>query len=356
MSDTTLERMRDLIQADPGKRGLRTDPDDNLITACPGDFAAACRSIAEESQPAIVVVTGFFIPTADPPAGETDGPLGAIFLARALVPARIEVAIATDQFCVPAVRAGLESCGLLESVRVIELPAPTERWDKFYHDQWGKGIIRGFGATHVVALERVGPSHDRESIRRQVGLDDLELFARARPDLAHTVHDKVAAATKFVEGFLQEVPSQHRNRYHTMRGRDITDLMSPAHRLFPSGGAQTTIGIGDGGNEIGMGKIPWDTIRRNIPGGAITACCVPTDHLIVCGVSNWGVYALARGVLHLRGQPLRGLFDAAREQEVLRVMVEQGPLVDGVLGRPSVSVDGLAFEAYAEVLERLGDP
>jgi hypothetical protein len=52
--------------------------------------------------------------------------------------------------------------------------------------------------------------------------------------------------------------------------------------------AVTTIGIGDGGNEIGMGKIPWEVIRRNIPGGGRIACRVPTSFLLVCGISNWG--------------------------------------------------------------------
>ena len=45
-----------------------------------------------------------------------------------------------------------------------------------------------------------------------------------------------------------------------------------------------------------MGKIPWDVIRRNIPRGGLVACRVPADHLIVCGISNWGAYGLAAGV------------------------------------------------------------
>src|SRR5258707_3766177 len=82
--------------------------------------------------------------------------------------------------------------------------------------------------------------------------------------------------------------------------------MSAALLLFEAAGRQSppfpTTGIGDGGNEIGMGKIPWDVIRRNIPNGGLVACRVPTDHLIVCGVSNWGAYGLAAGVAFFRGQ------------------------------------------------------
>jgi hypothetical protein len=145
-----------------------------------------------------------------------------------------------------------------------------------------------------------------------------------------------------------------------MRGLDISAYQSPVHKLFeytlydePS---ITTIGIGDGGNEIGMGKIPWHVIRRNIPNGGLIACRVPTDHLIVAGVSNWGAYGLAAGVSVLRGAKLpHELFDAERERELLRIMVEQGPLVDGVSAKPRVSVDGLPFERYAEQLWRIGE-
>jgi hypothetical protein len=141
--------------------------------------------------------------------------------------------------------------------------------------------------------------------------------------------------------------------------------MSPAHRLFEvarhsvaeSGKMErglVTIGIGDGGNEIGMGKIPWAVICRNIPNGGLVACRVPTDHLIVCGVSNWGAYGLAAGVRLLRGASAEtDLFDLDREQALLEIMVEKGPLVDGVSGQPTVSVDGLPIEQYLEPLRRL---
>ena len=46
-----------------------------------------------------------------------------------------------------------------------------------------------------------------------------------------------------------------------------------------------------------------------------------------------------------RGRALDpGLFDPERERELLEVMVERGPLVDGVTGQTTVSVDGLAFD------------
>src|SRR5438132_14058696 len=129
MKETELDTIRDLIQQDVGNRGLRADPDANLITACPGDFAAACRSIFETPAAAIGIVTGFYIPHGQPPCGETDGPLGALFLARALTPLGMKVVLATDEFCIAALQAGLAAAGLRKLVTVVALPnvqgAPT---------------------------------------------------------------------------------------------------------------------------------------------------------------------------------------------------------------------------------------
>src|SRR5262245_13913230 len=113
MSYDRLRAIQAVIQEDVNNRGLRADPRCNLITACPDDFLSACRSLAETPKPEIIVVTGFFIPHGTVGgAGETDGPLGAVFLARALVPLGFRVAVLTDLFSRPALVAGLVACGL----------------------------------------------------------------------------------------------------------------------------------------------------------------------------------------------------------------------------------------------------
>ena len=335
MSAAVLDAIRDLIQEDVGGRGLHTDPHDNLVTRTAGDFAAACRSVAAHPGPAVAVVTGFFIPHAQPPAAETDGPLGAVFLARALTALGVKVVLAADAFAVPALTAGLAAAGLRKTVPVVTLPSVEEAGGLSQTDYWDHFAGRAGPLTHLVAIERVGPSHTPESLRAQPGCSDTVL-----------------------EQFRAEVPTDHHDRCHTMRGRDVTAVMSPAHRLFEVAARLapplTTVGVGDGGNEIGMGKLPWDVVRRNIPGGGLVACRVPADYLLVAGVSNWGAYGLAAGVYVMRGaKPDAGLFDGERERELLRVMVERGPLVDGVTGQQTVSVDGLDFERYAEPLRRL---
>lgn len=318
-----LDQMRELIQEDVGNRGLKTDPHENLINACPDDFRLACESLATGNNLSVGVVTGFYIPHAKPPCGETDGPLGAIFLARALAPLGFKVTLITDPFCLHSLEVGLTAVGLSEGVRLVSLPISAK-------------TLGELSLTHLIALERVGPSHSVASIRNQsMNNRDLE------------------------ERFRQEVAKEHWDRCHTMRGRDITENMAPAHRLFEPSFRKMypyiTIGIGDGGNEIGMGKIPWEIIRKNIkPCGGLVACRVPTDHLIACGISNWGAYALGAGVRLSRGVPVDpALFDPEREREILKAMVERGPLVDGMTGERTVSVDGLAFERYVKPLLEL---
>jgi hypothetical protein len=279
-TDEKLAAILAAVQTDPGNRGLGKVPGDNLFTTTAGDFQAACRSLAE--WPVAAVFTGFFIPSAVPPSFETDGPLGAVFLVRALTAVGGQATTVGEPLVEKAVQAGLSEARVLGSL------------NHFGHD-W-----------RFIAIERAGPAID--------------------------------------------------GNYYTMRGRDtrphlsdwINELIARDRR------GQPTIGIGDGGNEIGMGKIAHETVVANIPNGDLIHCRVPTDYLIVAGVSNWGAYALAAGVYVLRGvRPPADLFDPDREREILEVMVREGPLVDGVTGRQTATVDGLTWEEYAKPLVRI---
>jgi hypothetical protein len=233
----------------------------------------------------------------------------------------------TDSIVAPALRAGLDLDSELSTTPV-----------KVYPDVIGP-------VTHVVAIERVGPNHTWDSYQQQIE----RLPPRVREE-----HPKLS-----LNEFLELLPAKRQNRCFTMRRFDVTDQMSAAHDMFemkswPKNRLPPTIGIGDGGNEIGMGKIPWDTIRRNISSGEVIACRIPTHYLIVAGVSNWGAYALAAGIYVLRGlKPPADLFDPDRERDILEVMVREGPLVDGVTGEQTATVDGLTWEQYAKPLIRI---
>ncbi|NPT61957.1 DUF4392 domain-containing protein [Paraburkholderia sp. 5N] len=75
----------------------------------------------------------------------------------------------------------------------------------------------------------------------------------------------------------------------------MSDDTAPLHLLFDDPEWERpweTIGVGDGGNEIGMSVLPYEIVRDDIPNGSLIASTTPTDHLIVAVVSNWGGWGL----------------------------------------------------------------
>ncbi len=72
--------------------------------------------------------------------------------------------------------------------------------------------------------------------------------------------------------------------YYNMRGEQITELVEPIDQLFLEAefSSTMTIGIGDGGNEVGMGRV-FRGVARAIENGAKIASTVLTDYVIVSG-------------------------------------------------------------------------
>lgn len=85
-----------------------------------------------------------------------------------------------------------------------------------------------------------------------------------------------------------------------MTGRE---LIAPLHKIVEM--TRETLkpakflAIGDGGNELGMGKV-IDAIRNNISKGELIGAVTPADYLITASVSNWGGYALAAAAAVVR--------------------------------------------------------
>ena len=69
-----------------------------------------------------------------------------------------------------------------------------------------------------------------------------------------------------------------------MRGIDITEWTAPLSQLTLLG--LHTIGVGDGGNEIGMGRVEDYAIEGVVDHGENIACTVPTDQLVVAGIDG----------------------------------------------------------------------
>ena len=334
--DATLAEMERLIRRDPARRGLISS-ESTWGPLCPGHLALAAKHLSEQGRRAIIV-TGFFIPGASPPSAETDGPPGAALLAAALTQAGLSVQIVTDESCRSAVEVAARAMGLAEKdVRTI----PTSREEQ---EAWCADVLEGTSRqrplTHLIALERVGPSHTTESIREQLRTEgDTESFGLGE--------------------FERLVPEADQNRCHNMRGECIEAHTAPLHRLFElaaNRGDIRTIGIGDGGNEIGMGSISWHDLHRRLsgPGAARVPCRIATDWTIVAGVSNWGGQALAAATLLLTNK-----VDAARDwtshqqHQGLERLLAEGPAVDGITRLREPTVDGLPFLTYIQPWEGL---
>lgn len=324
---------------------------ENLPMVPYSDLIGTVSSLVEAGRK-IVIVTGFYVPVGDPPATETDGPPGALTLAEGLKYLGMEVSLLSDEYTLSALKAGLKVLNLTEK----EIPIvcfPLEHSDQdhtsrmmneenessisirfaqdFFKSLWGQGL------THLIYIERVGPNHTLESFLAQE--------RQGRPPL---------------KDFETILPPSIRNRCFSSRLEDITRFTAKTHFLLDLVGRLKlpieSIGIGDRGNEIGAGKIPWEVFKQNSTTNREAVFCsrVRTHYLISCGISNWGGYALLAGVALAMGR-LDILERVTPEQEgmVLDYLVRHGPAIDGITGKQDHSVDGIEFDDYMRVIERI---
>jgi D-glutamate cyclase len=348
-----------ILARDPGGRGVASyRRQDHLLAS--GQLEAAARSLADGGQH-VAIVTGFCVAGGATLVAETDGPPGALYLARALTALGCDVTLISDWIALPLLALGCSHWNL-ERVALREFPfastghveawindflepphstSTRERSDSHFDDRSSHEFRdplqspRPFRPlTHLLAIERAGPSHTLASLVAQprVGAAPAELFER-------------------------EVPQEHRDHCHNMRGELIDAWTAPAHRIFEAVGARAlpieTIGLADGGNEIGAGAIAWEILREAIsqgPAGRV-ACRTSTDHLLLAGVSNWAAYALAVSVAALCGRrDLVALWDTGSQRLLIETLVHEGGAVDGLTRLRQPTVDGLPLDSYLATL------
>jgi hypothetical protein len=268
-----------------------------LITASAGELVAAARALAGARR--VGLITGFFVPRDAVAAPETDGPVGTALLAAALAACGVPVRIAVDTPCAGGVRAAIVAAG--GAVDVDEVGVEDRAGMDRLIDDWKRA-----GVSHAVAIERCGRSAD--------------------------------------------------GRPRNMRGVDVGQWTAPLDDLFLAG-PWAKIAVGDGGNEIGMGKLPAGLIARSVPNGAKIACATPCDHLVVAGVSNWGAYGLMATLAVLRPDwagTIAKFLTAERDLAVTRAAVDQAGAVDGVTARREATVDGFGPEVHGPLIDELG--
>ena len=253
----------------------------------PSDFVQDAGRFVMDLPGTVLIASGFFIKDAG--IVETDGPPGAIAIGRALQRLGRRVCYVTDKhgtFCFRSEES--------PQTKIIEFPICN---------------IKESEKEALILLDEIKPSL---------------IISIERPGMT--------------------IGGQYRNSV----GGDITPYTARLDYLFSN--HPYTVGIGDGGNEIGMGLL-YEAILR-IPTLAPLPTITPTSHLIASSVSNWGGYGLVAALSKLSGIDL---MPTRREQEDLI----NWELEQGVFGRGSTpetsGVDGFAIEDSLEIIDMLHD-
>jgi len=256
--------------------------------------AAAARALQARVGPGRTVVLTTGLVTPQIPRGETDGPPGTLALARALILGlKARALILTEPEVVPVLEAGAavlaasEGDGNTWSARLSVEAFPG---DRVAATAAGRRMFLAEQPAALISVEKLGPN------RRGV--------------------------------------------IHTMRGEDVTRYQARTDVLFPQAARMgvLTVGIGDRGNEIGMGGL----LTRPAPcacgcHGSIT-CNISARFPVAAFTSNWGAQAVTAALAAHLQQPWL-LHQPASEARMLRRMVRAGA-VDGATRRRVPTVDG----------------
>lgn len=320
MMQGILQSLQHIIGKDAANRGMK-----NLIV--PLDLSQACHLLAESlrHQSHVLILSGFPCCVKENPPTETDGPPGACAIARAAMAMNHTVTIVTDE------------CN--EKVFSAAVNHLLDRYSN--HIDCGKQSPPWFSLqTFPVDMT----AEDRQRMERLSQQADLIIACeRAGP-----AKDGVC---------------------YTMRGIAMTTLVAPLHEIIKLRREEVPfIAIGDGGNELGMGKV-IEQVRMHIPNGDKVGCVVAADYLVAASVSNWGGYALAAGAAIVRAQldveerPSDAVIDdkiveawidkcLPSEQEEIDLLdrcVNEG-CRDGVTGMVEATVDGMPLETSLQCL------
>ena len=256
----------------------------------------AAAELLDRAPAHIGIVTGAAVPD-HMPVGENDGPLGAVALARALVRIGHRVSFYTDPPAAPPIEALAARCGL---------DAPT---------------------VHL-------------------GLHDA------------AQQEAIAAELDVAVAVERHGGNPHGNLYG-VTGTPRHPFRSNVDRLFRAmtESGKPTLGVGDGGNEIGFGKV-YDRLCALLPefnlkektacgGGIFTV--MPTGVLVVGTSSNIGCYGVVAALALRRGDP--GLCHTPEEERALVARGVELGLTDGGSGTVIAAVDGVPVEDNAAVVQ-----
>lgn len=150
--------------------------------------------------------------------------------------------------------------------------------------------------------------------------------------------------------FVEKAGPNGAGVFHSILGTGRPDtLMANAQEIAAEAKAQGcfTIGIGDGGNEIGFGRVA-EAVRGIQPAGRVCRCpcgqgvatVTETDVLVCAAVSNWGAYGVAAALAALERRP--EILHAAEDEERMILACVAAGAFDGAHARQLPMVDGTA--------------
>lgn len=239
----------------------------------------AVEAFLKRPKGVVFIYTGFYV------AGfaETDGPVGAYFMARALDELGYKPIIITDSFCK----------GYFHDIPTLYIPLGSACIDSF------QALLNTYKPLVHIAIERLGQN---------------------------------------AEG-----------RYVNSRGVDIKEFTAPLDILFRLGqeSGALTIGIGDGGNEIGMGSFKDALENKEY---FSDYCVITCDYPMIASVSNWGGYGFIAELERVLQIELLPNFEEV--DSYLNYIVAHGS-VDGIKRESVKSVDGKEWKIEKEILDAL---
>ncbi len=268
----------------------------------------------------VIITTGFVLHPMQLRIGETDGPPGAVVLARALLEAFGAVPIILSE---ESQRHPTE----VEMIAVGLTPVSLQN----------VGVARDGGWTHT-------------SVFLDFPLDEGEAMKRSSELISELEPSAIIAVEK---------PGKNKKGvHHSSKGFDISAENVKVDFLIEEAKNQNilTVGIGDGGNEIGFGLIE-DAARKYVPYGAKCQCpcgagiitSTATDNLVTAGVSNWGAYGIVACLAALL-EKTEILHTGPRERNILVEGTKAG-LVGTVTRKHLFQADSLDVETHEQIVE-----
>lgn len=151
--------------------------------------------------------------------------------------------------------------------------------------------------------------------------------------------------------FVERLGRAADGRYYNFKKQDISEWTAPLDALADeaAGLGIHTIGIGDGGNEAGMGNF-YDELCALLPGYAACLSVVRAEFALTADVSNWGAYALAEALSFVWG--VRRGIEPGEETKMLEAAARAGA-ADGISGKCETSVDGFCAAALEKKIAEL---